>query len=243
MNTTETLKQMQELKMKGMARSYESILKMPVNKQPEGHELISTLLQAEVMNRQHQRTQLLLKIGKLRYQPGIEQIKCSPTRNLSKQTLATLSDCTFIDRAENILITGATGCGKSYLACALAHQACLLGYKTHYFNMNRFIERVGQSKVDGTFVKLLNSINKFKLLVLDDFGLQPLDHNAKLAILQLLEDRYENKSVIIASQLPIEKWYDYINEPTLADAIMDRLTAQAHKIELKGDSLRPKKIN
>ena len=90
--------------------------------------------------------------------------------------------------------------------------------------MNRFIERVGQSKVDGTFVKLLNSINKFKLLVLDDFGLQPLDHNAKLAILQLLEDRYENKSVIIASQLPTEKWYDYINEQTLADAIMDRLT-------------------
>ena len=240
MNTTENLHQMKQMKMNGMAQSYEAILSQPIDQQPEGHELLATVLQAEVMNRQHQRTQLLLKLGKLRYQPGIEQIHCTPGRNLSKQQLSALADCSYIQRSENILITGATGCGKSYLACALGHQACLMGYKTLYLNMNRFIERVALSKVDGTFIKMLNYLEKIKLLILDDFGLQPMDHNTKLAILQILEDRYQNKSIIIVSQLPTNKWHEYINEPTIADAIMDRLSANTHKIELKGESLRKK---
>jgi DNA replication protein DnaC len=242
MNTTENLRQMENLKMKGMAKSYEAILGQPVHQQPEGHELVGTLLQAETMNRQHQTTQMLLNISKLRYQAGIEQIICSPARNLSKQQLAGLSDCSFIDRAENILVNAPTGGGKSYLICALGQQTCMLGYKTLYLNMNRFIERVSLSKVDGTFIKLLNYMEKIKLLIFDDFGLQPLDHNTKLALLQILEDRYQRKSVIIASQLPISKWHQYIDEPTLADAILDRLSANAHRIELKGESLRKKKI-
>ncbi len=242
MNTTENLRQIRELRMPGMAQCYEAVMQQPIHQQPEGHELLATLLQAEVLNRQHQKTQLLLRLGRLRYQAGIEQITCSSSRNLTKQQMASLADCSFVQRSENILITGATGCGKSYLACALGHQACQLGYKTLYLNMTRFVERIALAKVEGTFIKLLNQLEKIKLLILDDFGLQPLDHNTKLALLQILEDRYQNKSVIVVAQLPINKWYEYINEPTVADAILDRLSANAHRIELKGESLR-KKIN
>ena len=152
-----------------------------------------------------------------------------------------LADGMFIDRAENILITGATGCGKSYLACALGRQACSLGYRVIYFGMNRFLEKIAQSKLDGTFIKMLNQIEKTHLLILDDFGLTPLDSISRLALLQVLEDRYERRSVIITSQLPVMKWYDFIGEPTLADAIMDRLAGNAHRIELKGESMRKKK--
>jgi len=153
----------------------------------------------------------------------------------------TLADGLFIDRAENILITGATGCGKSYLACAIGRQVCSLGYRVIYFGMNRFLEKVSQSKLDGTFIKMLNQIEKTHLLIFDDFGLTPLDNISRLALLQILEDRYGKKSIIITSQLPVVKWYDFIVEPTLADAIMDRLAGNAHRIELKGESLRKKK--
>ena len=240
MNTTQNHEQLVQLRLQGMAQSYQSIAGLPVNKQPEAHELLATLLQAELQYRQYQRTTMLLRLGRLRYQASIEQISCSPARNLTKGQLAQLADCSFIQRAENILITGATGCGKSYLACALGNQACLLGYKTLYLNMNRFCEKITLSKLEGTYLKLLGQIEKVKLIILDDFGLQPLDANIRMALLQILEDRYQNKSIIITSQLPVGKWHEYINEPTLADAIMDRLTAHAHKLELKGESMRKK---
>ncbi len=242
MNTTENLQQLKQLSLQGMVNSYEAVLQLPVNKQPEGHTLLGTLLHAEVQHRQYQKTSVLLKFSRLRYSAAIEQINCSAQRNLSKEHLLQLADCSYITRAENVLITGATGCGKSYLACALGNQACLMGHRVLYLNMNRFCEKLTLAKLDGTYIKLLNQIDKIKLIILDDFGLQPLENQVKLALLQILEDRYQNKSIIIASQLPVSKWHEYLNEPTLADAIMDRLTASAHKIELKGESLRRKKI-
>jgi len=168
----------------------------------------------------------------------IEEVKCSKERNLPAEQLSMLADCLWIDKAENILITGATGCGKSFLACALGHQACFLGYRTLYLNVNRLIEKVMLAKLDGTFIKLLNQIEKVRLLILDDFGLQPLNAETRLALLQILEDRYKRKATLIVSQLPVTKWYEYLDDPTLADAILDRLTAHAHRIEIKGKSLR-----
>lgn len=241
MNTTQTLQQMQVLRLGGMYQAYKSQLELPLNQQLEGHELIAHLLQNEQQYRSNEKTAYYLKLAKLRIPSTMEQIECSPTRNLSKQQLAMLAEGSYLQQGENILITGATGCGKSFLACALGNQACLLGHKTTYLNMNRLIEKVTLSKLDGSYIKLLNHLERQTLIILDDFGLHLLTQEIRLTLLQLLEDRYGKKSIIITSQLPVSKWYEYINDPTLADAICDRLTANAIRIELKGESMRRKK--
>jgi len=243
MDQQTTLEQLQQLKLSGMAKRYEAILKQPVHQQPEPHTLIGLLTEAEAGYRVHQRTQIYLRLSRLRYNASPEQINCSPGRGITKEMLTTLSDGTFIEKAENLLITGATGCGKSYLACAMGRNACLLGHKTLYYAMNRFIEALAAARLDGTYIRWLNLIARTPLLILDDFGLQPLTPDMRLTLLQILEDRFAKGATIVTSQLPVNKWYEYINEPTLADAICDRLTANAHKIELKGESLRKNKNN
>jgi DNA replication protein DnaC len=241
MNTQNTLDQLNQLKLKGMAQAYQGLMTMPVHDQLTLHQAIARLAEAELQSRAEQKTQMYLRLSKLRYNALIEQVHCSGTRNLTREQLSVLADCSFINRAENILITGATGCGKSYLACALGRQACILGYKVLYFGMTRLLEKISQVRLDGTYVKMLNQIEKVQLIILDDFGLHPMDNNVKLALLQMLEDRYGKRSIIITSQLPVNNWYEYLSEPTLADAIMDRLSANAHRIELQGKSLRKMK--
>ena len=243
MNTTQTLQQMQDLRLQGMHHAYRSQLELPMDQQLESHDLVAQLVQSEQLSRANEKTAYYLKLAKLRLPATIEQIECAAARNLTRQQLAIMAEGRYLQQGENVLITGSTGCGKSYLACALGHQACLQGYKTTYLNMNRLIEKVTLSKLDGSYIKLLNHLEKQTLIILDDFGLQNLTQEIRLTLLQLLEDRYGKKSIIITSQLPIAKWYEYINDPTLADAILDRLTANAHRIELKGESLRRKKIS
>lgn len=243
MNQQSTLEQLQTLKLTGMAKRYESVIKQPVHQQPEPHALIASLSEAEASYRVHQRTQLYLRLSKLRYNATPEQINCTPGRGITKEMLTMLADGTFIEKTENILITGSTGSGKSYFACAMGRNACNLGFRTIYYSMNRMIEALAAARLDGTYVRWLNMIAKTPLLIIDDFGLQPLSPDMRLSLLQILEDRFAKGSTIITSQLPVKKWYEYINEPTLADAICDRLTANAHKIELKGESLRSKKLN
>lgn len=240
MNKQTTLDQLQDMKLSGMMRAYQAILSLPMHEQPTLDVAIARLAEAELLHRKSRKTELYLKLSKLRYNAVLEQVHCSLSRNLSKETLISLAECSFIDRSENILITGPTGCGKSFLSCAVGRQACSLGYKSIYLGMNRFLEKVTQSKLDGTYIKFLSQIEKTQLLIIDDWGLYPLDINARLALLQVLEDRYAKRSTIITSQLPVAAWYEYINEPTLADAIMDRLSGNAQRIELKGESLRKK---
>jgi DNA replication protein DnaC len=241
MDTESTLAEMQGLKLFGMSRLYKTVTDQPVHQQPEAHSLVGMLTGAEAQYRLAQRTQLFLRLSKLRYNTMPEQVKTGADRGLTKEGLLRFCDGSFIEKGENILVTGATGCGKSYLACALGRQACMLGHRTIYFAMNRFIEALAAARLDGTYIRWLNQIARTPLLILDDFGLQPLDHNMKLALLQIMEDRYAKGATIITSQLPVKSWYEYLKEPTLADAIMDRMTAQAHRIELKGESLRVKK--
>ena len=240
MNTAQTLMQMQQLKLMGMHHAYQSQLDLSMNHQLDGHELLEHLIQSELTHRSNEKTTMLLKTAKLRLSAGIMQVECNTARNLTKQQLALLAEGNYIKQGQNILITGATGCGKSFIACALGHQACLQGYKTTYLNMNRLIEKITLAKLDGSYLKMLNQLEKQQLVILDDFGLQPLSQDVKLTLLQLLEDRYEKKSIIITSQLPVSKWYEHINDPTLADAIMDRLSANSIRIELKGNSRRTK---
>jgi DNA replication protein DnaC len=234
MNTQITIDHLTQLKLPGMARAYQAVLTMPVQQQPTLSQFMANLAEAEMQDRTQKRTEKYLLQSKLRYNAIIEQVHCNPSRNLTKEMLMMVADCSFIERAENLLITGATGCGKSYLACAIGRQACYFGYKTLYFGINRFLERITSSKLDGTYIKLLNQIEKTHLLILDDFGISPLDAVTRLALLQILEDRYGKKSVIIASQIPTSKLYDYIGESTIADAIMDRLAVNAHRFDLKG---------
>lgn len=238
MNTHSTLEQLKQLKLTGMAQAYQGLITMPLQDQLTLHEAIARLTEAETQQRSQHRTQMYLKLSKLRYNALIEHLHCSPARNFTKEQLAVLADCSFIEQAKNVLITGATGSGKSYLACALGRQACTMGFKVLYLGMTRFLEKVAQARLDGTYVKLLNQLEKAHLIVLDDFGLHQMDNNTRLSLLQILEDRYAKKPVIVTSQLPVGSWFEYLSEPTFADAIMDRLSANAHHIELKGESLR-----
>jgi len=240
MNTAQTLMQMQQLKLIGMYHAYQSQLDLTINHQLDGHELLEHLIQSELTHRSNEKTTMLLRTAKLRLSAGITQIECDTARNLTKQQLALMAEGNYIKQGQNILITGATGCGKSFIACALGHQACLQGHKTTYLNMNRLIEKITLAKLDGSYLKMLNQMEKQQLVILDDFGLQPTSQDVRLTLLQLLEDRYEKRSVIITSQLPVSKWYEHINDPTLADAIMDRLSANSIRIELKGKSRRTK---
>ena len=241
MNKQITLDHLAQLKLDGMLQAYQAVLALPVQNQPTINQFMARLVEAEMQSRIAKRTELYLRQSKLRYNAILEQVHCNPERNLSQEKLMMIADCSFIDRAENLLICGATGSGKSYLACAIGRQACALGYRTMYFGINRFLEKISLSKIDGTYIKLLNQIEKYQLIIIDDFGLHPLDGITRLTLLQILEDRYGIRSTIITSQLPVAKWHEYIGESTVADAIMDRLAVNAHRFELKGESLRKKK--
>ncbi|MGH2644780.1 MAG: IS21-like element helper ATPase IstB [Chitinophagaceae bacterium] len=237
MNTQHTLEQMKSLKLKGMTDSYEAQLGLPVNHQLEGHELIAHLMQAEILQRGNDRMESLLKNARLRFNVLPETITCSSERNLSKSTWNSLLEGKYLEDGSSILITGATGTGKSMLACSLGYQACMMGIKTKYFSMHRLIESVLVAKTEGSYVKLLNQIEKIPLIILDDFGLQTLNKQTKLALLQIMEDRYAKKSIIVTAQLPVSAWHEYLDEPVIADAFCDRLTANSHRIELKGPSM------
>lgn len=237
-----TIESMKAMRLHGMAEAYQHYLEQP-DTGLDVHELLAHFVQAEQDAKQSKRTQLLLRNAKLRYAAHIEGVRYSAERNLLKSEIQSMSQCQWISQSRNILITGATGCGKSYLSCALGHQACLMGYKTMYLNMSKFIDQIALAKADGSYLRLLGRLEKTNLIIFDDFGLQPLTAETRLALLTILEDRYARSALIMSSQLPVSAWYEYIDDATLADAILDRITANSIRVELKGNSQRQQTKN
>jgi DNA replication protein DnaC len=213
-------------------------METPIHQRPDAVVILAQLVEAEELYRNNRRMLSAIKNARFRYQASLNDVIYSDQRNITREIITSLADCSFVDRGENIIITGATGCGKSYLASALGYQACTKGKRVAYFSLPKLLSKLKSDKLDGSFRKEMDRIENKNLLILDDWGLTPLDTAARLALLQIIEDRHSRYSTIITSQLPISAWHQYINENTVADAILDRIIHQAHRIELKGESLR-----
>ncbi len=229
---------MRSLRLIGMADRYNAIMETPIHQRPDAVVILAQLVEAEELYRNNRRMLSAIKNARFRYQASLNDVIYSDQRNITREIITSLADCSFVDRGENIIITGATGCGKSYLASALGYQACTKGKRVAYFSLPKLLSKLKSDKLDGSFRKEMDRIENKNLLILDDWGLTPLDTAARLALLQIIEDRHSRYSTIITSQLPISAWHQYINENTVADAILDRIIHQAHRIELKGESLR-----
>lgn len=238
----QTLEQMKQLRLHGMLRAFSTSLS-PQSIEYTNDELIAYLMQSEWDDRQNRKIDRLTKAARFRYSAVMENIDYDPTRNLDKNRINRFAGCEFLMEKENILITGSTGAGKSYMASAIGHQACSLGHKVMYFNTTKLFTMLKTSKADGSYMKQIDKLAKQDLLVLDDFGLKGLDNINRDCFMEIIEDRHGKKSTIIASQLPVEAWHQIIGEQTIADAILDRLVHTAHRIDIKGESMRKKLKN
>ena len=233
-----TLEKMNQMKFYGMKNTLQNLVETNQHHTLTNDEFISMLIQAEWEDRENRRINRYLKAARFRYKASVEEINFEKHRNLDKTQLLRLCECHFIDKEENILITGPTGVGKSFIASAIGHQACLKGYRVMYFNVQKLFPQLRMLKADGSYLKQVNKIAKQDLLILDDFGLQPLDSQSRMMLLEIIEDRHGKKSTVISSQIPVAKWYDIIDESTIADAILDRMVHTAHRLNLKGQSMR-----
>ena len=241
MSQNQTITKFNQMKLFGMVRAYEIIKSTRQSGNMTDEELIGHIVEAEWDDRQNQRLSRLIKSAKFRYQACIEEISFTQDRNLDKSSLLRLAGCDYLEKKENIIITGSTGVGKSHIASALGNQACMKGYKTIYCNVGKLLSSLKMKRSDGSYLREIEKLERQDLLILDDFGLAQLDTQNRLDLLEIIEDRHGKKSTIITSQLPVPKWHDVIADSTIADAILDRLVHNAYRIELKGASLRKKK--
>ena len=236
---TQSLQQLRQLKLTGLADALEMQFNQPNTYEGLSFaERIGLAVQQEVTSRNDKRLQRLLKAAKFKAPARLEDVDYSHPRGLKQSTIAGLQSNDWITRNQNLVITGPTGCGKTYLACALGHHACHQGYRVRYYRATRLFEQLTISHGDGSYLKLLAQIAKMDVLIIDDWGLEPLAQSQKNDLLEIMEDRHNSKSTIFTSQLPLTKWHGFIDDPTLADAILDRLLHNAHKLKLKGESMR-----
>lgn len=232
---------MNQLRLTGMNRTWQILSETRRIHDLSLSEGLELLLQAEADERKNRRFDRLEKKARFRYKASAEELNFDPTRGMDKSLVTQLLTGSYIANGESVLITGPTGSGKSFLASALGHQGCALGYSVAYHSVQKLLSRLALARMDGTINSLFDKLAKTNLLVLDDFGLARLEHQQQLDFMEIFEDRHGVKATIMASQLPVSSWYDIIGEETIADAILDRLVHSSYRIELKGDSLRKKR--
>ena len=234
----QTRSHLRTLKLTGMLDALERQLE-----QPDAHDLafehrLGLLVENETLYRENRRLARLLTVAKLRVNACIEDIDYAHPRGLDKAKMASLAQLGWIHTGLNLCVTGRTGCGKTWLACAFGNQACRTGLSTRYVRLPRLLDALRIARGDGTYTRLLTQLAKTELLIIDDWGIQPLEVRQRQDLMEVIEDRHGHRSTLIASQLPVAKWHAWIGEATLADAILDRLLHGSHRLALKGDSLR-----
>lgn len=238
MDNNQTVEKLKQMRLFAMADLYHRDIK---NNQLGGlsvDEYMGLLVDHEWEDRQQKKISRLIGQAGFKQKASIGDVSYTEARNLDKNMFARLATMGFMKKAENIIVTGPSGVGKSYLAQALGYQACLLGHKSLYSNTARFFTKLKLAKVDGTYLKELQKLQKADILILDDFGLQAFDNHAREALMDIIDERHGQRSTIVSSQIPVSAWFDIIGEGTIADAILDRLVNSSHRIDLKGESLR-----
>jgi len=241
--TQHTFTQLKALKLDGIARAFEEQLAQPAAASLSFEERFGMLVDREIAHRDGKRLTRLLKSAKLKDSRAcLEDIDYRSGRGLDKHLLASLAGGEWIRSAHNVLICGATGCGKTWLACALGHNAARQGFSVLYARASRLIEELRIAHGDGSFTRRLAQLARIDVLLIDDFAQTALEASDRSDLLELIDDRVNIRSSVITSQLPIERWHEYLNDPTLADAILDRIVHRSHKLKLKGDSLRKKEL-
>ena len=238
MDNNQTIEKLRKMRISAMAELHMQHIRNNRFNDITPDEYLAMLAEHEWESRENQKISRLIKQAGFRQKADVANVNHSAARNLDKNMFNRLATLDFMKQNENIIITGASGVGKSYLAQALGNQACLMGKKVIYTNTARLFTRFKLSKTDGTYIKELNRLQKIDLLIFDDFGLQAFDNQAREILMDIIDDRYNKASTIVSSQIPVSVWYDIIGEGTIADAILDRIVNSSHRIDLKGESLR-----
>jgi DNA replication protein DnaC len=240
----QTLSQLQQLKLTGMAQALSTQHEQPGTYEGLSfNERLHLLVEQESQDRNQRKQQRLIRAARFKLNADVTEIDYQHPRGLQKSQIAALLQCDWIIKAQNLLITGPCGSGKTYLACAIGHAACRKGYSVRYYRLSRLLLMLTQAKADGSYVKTLQSLAKIHWLIIDDWGLDTLKPAHRNDLLEIMDDRHQNTAMGIISQLPTDQWYSSIGDNTLADAILDRLMHNAHRLKLKGESLRKKLIS
>lgn len=237
-----TLEKLRDLRLTGMLNALQEQMQSPEIETLSFAERLGLMVDREITERDSRRLQTRLRQAKLREPAAIEDLDWRHPRGLDKGMILSLASCQWIREHRNLLITGPTGAGKTYLGCAMAHKACREGYSVRYVRLPRLFRELMSARADGSYGKLLSQCAKTDLIVLDDWGITPLSGEHRRDLLEMLEDRYGLRSTLVTSQLPVEQWHEYLDDPTVADAILDRLVHNTYTIKLKGESMRKNRL-